>query len=326
VSTILDALRRLESDRRRREASERSHTNGLGDEPGFGSTTRRVPPWLLGAGIGLAVVGVAAVVFFGLRPGAGDATSDAGPAPVAAAIPNGATEPAARSAAQRATNSAPTPRAESGPDAERTTIRSAVPLAPPPPPRAQAQVPPPSPVPQTWPDPAVRPVAELPVAAPAPEAAAAPVARRSESRSVVDPAPPAEPTEQQLAARSLAESLSDPGFGRGTASFPEPAAVAQKPESGQTAAVAESRSDAPTDEVALAVDRAAEVSIVRTIWHPSPDRRIAHLRIAGESTNREVHEGDLVEGYEIDEIKLTGVVLVREGVTFERRVTAKQAR
>lgn len=360
MSTILDALRRLESDRRRRDATERSHATGLGDEPGFGSGPRRTPAWLLGGGVGVAVVAVAAAAFFGLRPAAHDATSVAGSAPLAAAIPSVAGEPADRSAELRIASPSPRLRPGTAPDAERTTIPSAAAPVAPPPPRARAQVSAPAPGARNEPGPTVvRPVAtttpaavsaqesaavsapvsaaasapvsaaasapvSAAVSAPVSAAASAPVsasvteARRPESPSG-ESAPRAESSEQRLAARSLADSLSDPGFGRGTASFPEPTTIAE-PRSRQADALAADRSD----ETALPVARAAEVSIVRTVWHPSPERRIAHVQIAGESSDREVHEGDVVEGYEIEEIKLTGVVFVREGVTVERRVSPKQ--
>lgn len=336
MSTILDALRRLESDRRRRDATERSHATGLGDEPGFGSGPRRTPAWLLGGGVGVAVVAVAAAAFFGLRPAAHDATSVAGSAPLAAAIPSVAGEPADRSAELRIASPSPRLRPGTAPDAERTTIPSAAAPVAPPPPRARAQVSAPAPGARNEPGPTVvRPVAtttptavsaqeSAAVSAPVSAAVSAPVsasateARRPESPSG-ESAPRAESSEQRLAARSLADSLSDPGFGRGTASFPEPTTIAE-PRSRQADALAADRSD----ETALPVARAAEVSIVRTIWHPSPERRIAHVQIAGESSDREVHEGDVVEGYEIEEIKLTGVVFVREGVTVERRVSPKQ--
>lgn len=62
--------------------------------------------------------------------------------------------------------------------------------------------------------------------------------------------------------------------------------------------------------------------MLKTVWHPRAERRVARVEVAGEPGGRELREGDVIEGYAVREIKLSGVVFERDGVTVERRVGA----
>jgi hypothetical protein len=63
-----------------------------------------------------------------------------------------------------------------------------------------------------------------------------------------------------------------------------------------------------------------DVSIVRTVWHPRPERRVAHVAAPGGGEVVELHEGDEFVGLRVSEIKLSGVVFERNGVLISRRV------
>ena len=58
--------------------------------------------------------------------------------------------------------------------------------------------------------------------------------------------------------------------------------------------------------------------VEKTLWHPSPDRRRAWLRVDGEDEARRVVEGDVVEGLLVAEIEPSGVVLERDGQRIQR--------
>ena len=68
------------------------------------------------------------------------------------------------------------------------------------------------------------------------------------------------------------------------------------------------------------VPRGPEFVVLKTIWHPSAERRSARLEFEGGGAAREVREGQWVEGFEVREIRLSGVVLEKEGVLREYRV------
>ena len=62
--------------------------------------------------------------------------------------------------------------------------------------------------------------------------------------------------------------------------------------------------------------------VTRTIWHPSPDRRVAVVQLLGRPPQR-LGEGDVVAGFTVLQIGLAEVELERDGVILERRVGAK---
>ena len=69
--------------------------------------------------------------------------------------------------------------------------------------------------------------------------------------------------------------------------------------------------------------RSPPMTVLKTIWHPRPERRVARLEVKEGDEVLEVREGDQIEGFEVQEIRLSGVVLVRDGVISERRVGSR---
>ena len=76
----------------------------------------------------------------------------------------------------------------------------------------------------------------------------------------------------------------------------------------------------PPKKAVQVVKRAPDFVVLKTIWHPSAERRSARLEFEDSGTAREVREGQWVEGFEVREIRLSGVVLEKEGVRREYRV------
>ena len=63
-----------------------------------------------------------------------------------------------------------------------------------------------------------------------------------------------------------------------------------------------------------------EVVVMRTLWHPSSDRRSAMIRVDGEDDTRQMVEGDSVGGLVLLKIEPSGVVFAHDGVQIQRRV------
>jgi hypothetical protein len=144
-----------------------------------------------------------------------------------------------------------------------------------------------------------------------PRAAAGDVlARRAPAGTGVSEEPPARP----IAALPTAGAAVSTGV-------PDPSAAPASGSGSSGGAIPAPARDTSEPRVAA---RAAEVSVVKTVWHPSAARRVAHVTVAGQDGSLEVREGDLVEGLEVREIKLSGVVFERAGVEIERRVQARR--
>ena len=58
--------------------------------------------------------------------------------------------------------------------------------------------------------------------------------------------------------------------------------------------------------------------MAKTQWHPLADRRIAWVRVPGDSEPRRVVEGDVVDGLLISQIEPSGVVFERDGEKIRR--------
>jgi hypothetical protein len=67
-----------------------------------------------------------------------------------------------------------------------------------------------------------------------------------------------------------------------------------------------------------------EIVVTRTIWHPSAERRVAMVRAAGDSQEREVREGESVGSLQVLRIEPSDVVFLREGVEVRQRVGTAQ--
>ena len=63
-----------------------------------------------------------------------------------------------------------------------------------------------------------------------------------------------------------------------------------------------------------------EVMVLSTTWHPKADKRSTSLSRNGRPSGRSFAEGDLWMGWNVVEIKLSGVSFEREGVRIDRRV------
>jgi hypothetical protein len=59
-------------------------------------------------------------------------------------------------------------------------------------------------------------------------------------------------------------------------------------------------------------------AIEKTQWHPLADRRVAWLRMPGESEPRRVVEGDVIDGLLVAKIEPSGVVFERDGKKIQR--------
>ena len=99
----------------------------------------------------------------------------------------------------------------------------------------------------------------------------------------------------------------------GPAGEAAPAAAPAKP----APAAAPPRARAATR---VRVTNARDVDVLRTVWHPHPDRRLALLLLPGESAARELREGETAEGWTVLTIEPSGVVLLHDGVQLRAAV------
>jgi hypothetical protein len=142
------------------------------------------------------------------------------------------------------------------------------------------------------------PAAERPLAALPPERRASPIPDA--------PAPPAEPA--PAAGRPLAAPI--------RIAEPQAAPLAAEPDPFEEAEPAEDLE--PVAVVRLGGPPVPDVRITQTRWHPSPERRVALVRLPGEKASRELREGEAVAGLEVVRIEPSGV-LFRHGDTEVRR-------
>lgn len=63
-----------------------------------------------------------------------------------------------------------------------------------------------------------------------------------------------------------------------------------------------------------------EIQVLKTVWHPKPERRSARVRLSDRIEVLEVHQDDVVEGYVVSEITPSSVVLARGEEEFTYRV------
>ena len=82
------------------------------------------------------------------------------------------------------------------------------------------------------------------------------------------------------------------------------------------------REEARVREPSVAViqlRRTPGIALQEIIWHPNPVRRIAVFEVEGAKPERR-SEGDEIAGFTVDEIGLSDVMLVRDGVALKRRI------
>jgi hypothetical protein len=138
-----------------------------------------------------------------------------------------------------------------------------------------------------------------PVAAPA-DPAAQPAPREHQPRIVA-----VAPDILMPAPRSAPKPAAEPAPEAKPAAPPEP-----KPRVREAAAPRPAAPEAPADIPQFAIEK--------TQWHPLADRRVAWLRMPGESEPRRVVEGDVVDGLLVATIEPSGVVFERDGKKIER--------
>jgi hypothetical protein len=192
---------------------------------------------------------------------------------------------------------------------------AALPAAPEPPAAAE-------PRPEPAPPPAL-------AAAPAPAEDAAPavpseVAERlpplGTTLDVPDAAPPPPAPEPAAeVARAEPEPAPPPEPKRAEPVPPRPAPAvkraAPKPAPPRSAAVAPASPPRPS---------APAVLVERTRWHPSADRRVAWVSVAGQDAPRELHEGDAVGALVVKEIRPSSVLFLHGADTLSRRVGVRE--
>jgi len=347
MSTILKALRRLEADERKKSEA---HEFSAGAE--VSSSSRRIflSPlgWLLSA---LAVL-IGAGIGVGLRGWWGET----GAAPTSQLADRGAVlppvekgpgswptarvnDPSRTEAMREDSNSIPhvvsrtpdfrtvarTP-VSNGPEKTARVVAVAPVLAPAPgvSDARAAELPPAPAVPKRRATPVApgpsRAVAALPVAASKPAlvspqeevlpAVESPV--RPVSRPVVEAPSRPEPEVKLAALRSppAVVSETDP-----VDVAPKVAAkVASKP------VVVQPEVTPPPVSASAATVPELEVMVLSTTWHPKPEKRSTSLSSDGRPGGRSFAEGDIWMGWNVVEIKLSGVGFERDGVRIDRRV------
>jgi len=163
--------------------------------------------------------------------------------------------------------------------------------------------------------------AAAPVAAPvsaAPPAQAAP--------TPVEPAPRAEPTAPvpQVAAVAPSPQVSAPSSAAARDAAASAEVVVVHPNAREPSPPrVESAGDAPPFAKRTAPKRvaaAAPLRVVRTSWHPRPEKRAAWVQLSGAATAVAVHEGDHVGSYVVREIEPAAVVFADGSVEIRRSV------
>jgi hypothetical protein len=168
---------------------------------------------------------------------------------------------------------------------------------------------------------------------PAPVAAAAPEPAR------VAPEAPASAVPREVAERlpplgapletAAAEPTPEPEAAPPAAREPEPAAPAAPPPKPSAVAAAPKPAPAPVAEPAppppaapapSSAPPAPLVEVERTSWHPSPERRVAWVRLEGLAGTRELHEGDGIGTLVVREIRPSSVLFQHGSEQLQRRV------
>jgi hypothetical protein len=104
---------------------------------------------------------------------------------------------------------------------------------------------------------------------------------------------------------------------------PEPAPAPARAASAAKAAAPARRAPRParTPDVAL-IPAPPRIEVERTRWHPTPERRVALVRVEGHKDALELREGDAVGTLVVAEIEPSGVVFLHGGERLQRRVGA----
>lgn len=286
MSTILRALQRVEG-----EKSDDGQPGGLREglvshgEPLVREGRRR---WRIGTTGFLAAFLLGFFVWW-LMP-AGEVVEESVPmSPEIATAPEQAPTSARRPSARRSLEAA---RQRPAVASERPPlVRSTEPVAAPPPPVEAAA--PRAPVA----DPPLAPAATLPE--PAAQVVAAP--------------PPPAPVETTAPREPVVERPSPPPVSAQASPAPAPKPAARPP--------APREKTPPVARVAKLVP--PKVTVKKTIWHPTPERRVAEIEVEGRKGVLELHEGDAVGTLVVAEIQPSGVVFLHGGEKLKRTIGSR---
>jgi len=199
------------------------------------------------------------------------------------------TEPSAPISAEVATS--PPPVAAAPPES-----RPRIAAPPPPPP---VEVPAPRPVAAEPPPPVEEPAPQL--AQPPPPVAAAPPESRPRIAAPPPPPPVEVPAPRPVAAPPLS-SVEEPAPPKPVSKVPPPPAAK------------------PPPPARVATVRPPKVTVVKTVWHPVPERRVARIEMEGYKEPLDLHEGDAVGTLVVAEIQPSGVVFLHGGEKLHRKV------
>jgi len=317
LSTILKALRRLEQDRV--VEAERPLEAAVVELTPAGQAARGGARWLVGV-LAAAALGAGTVLLLQREGGAPTPFVSAGPAqsapPISTAPPVSAPPPVAAlpvAAAPPVIDAPPRPALAPppveapppapAPPAMAAQSPSAVEAAAPglsEEPLDLAEQAPPPPVAAAPP-----PVAKLPAAAPPLQSTPVRVARLEPRATAPKAALPGRAAPGSEAGAVVAQSVT---HGAGDASEGEDVRTIE-PQRKRTAHVA------PT--------AALGISVLRTIWHPKPERRTALLDAPGDASPREFREGDRVGSLLLLRIEPSGVVFERDGVELREQIVSR---
>lgn len=326
MSTILEALRRLEQDRAA-EAAPSLEAAVLSDTPSTPEIARRRAGWIAGV-FAAAAVGAGAMLLLqphgflhderstiasplAVPPGAAGVAPSL---PPVAAAPPAVTPPivtppvaAAEVAAAQDDLAALDDAAAQDLPAVSPDVEPALPHAP----LAAEPTPMALPVPTHRHEPLPAesvPLARAPVPkSPAPLGSATPPSETPIRVASVEP-------------RAAAPKTSLPGY---AASGAEAGAIVAEPVARDAAEPNDGvRSTAPTRKrIARTAPASAGVLVLRTVWHPKPERRTALLEAPGDAAPREYREGDLVGRLTLLRIEPSAVVFERGGVEIREKLT-----
>jgi hypothetical protein len=62
------------------------------------------------------------------------------------------------------------------------------------------------------------------------------------------------------------------------------------------------------------------VTVKKTVWHPTPGRRMTQIEVEGRKGLLELHEGDAVGTLVVSEIQPSGVVFLHGGERLHQKV------
>jgi hypothetical protein len=79
----------------------------------------------------------------------------------------------------------------------------------------------------------------------------------------------------------------------------------------------------PRKRTARVAPASTGISVLRTVWHPKPERRTAWLEAPGDASPRELREGDRVGSLTLLRIEPSAVIFDRDGVELRERIAER---